>query len=347
MDLKQQIAQLLIAGFKGDRLQPDSTLAADLRDRRLGGVILFDRLLAEKLPDNNIRSPEQTARLCADLQDCAGGDLLIAVDQEGGMVSRFRPERGFPVTASAGRLGSSPTTAETARAADQTAEMLAGLGINLNLAPVVDLDIEPDNPIIGRYQRSFSADPSVVCRHAEAWIDAHRRRGILCCLKHFPGHGSARADSHLGFVDISDSWREDELLPYRNLIDCGKADLVMIGHLFNLRLDPLLPATLSAATIDGLLRRGLGFAGAVITDDMQMRAITGRYGLVEACVMALTAGADSIIVGNNLEHDPLIVDGLTTGIMQAVRQGRLSEQRIEEAWRRIRKLKHCIARKTL
>ena len=346
MDLEQQIAQLLITGFKGDRLLPDSTLAADLRDRRLGGVILFDRLLAEGLPDNNIRSAGQTARLCADLQQCAGGDLLIAVDQEGGMVSRFKAERGFPVTASAARLGISALPEATESAAGQTAGMLAGMGINLNLAPVVDLDLEPDNPIIGRYQRSFSADPAVVCRHAAAWINAHRRRGVLCCLKHFPGHGSATADSHLGFVDISDSWREDELLPYRRLIAGGQADLIMVGHLFNRHLDPLLPATLSAAVIDGLLRRDLGFTGAVITDDLQMRAITDRYGLVEACVMALTAGADSIIVGNNLEHDPAIVATLVAGIMQAVRQGRLNGRRIDEAWRRVRTLKQRIARKT-
>ncbi|KAB2890131.1 MAG: glycoside hydrolase family 3 protein [Desulfobulbaceae bacterium] len=345
MDLEQQIAQLLLIGFKGDGLLPHGTLASDLRDLRLGGVILFDRLLAEKLPDNNIRSAEQTSRLCTQLQDCAGGDLLIAVDQEGGMVSRFKAERGFPVTASAGSLGRA-TTADTAASAAITAEMLARLGINLNLAPVVDLDLERDNPIIGRYERSFSADPAAVCLHAEAWIGAHRQRGILSCLKHFPGHGSAVADSHLGFVDISDSWREEELLPYRSLIDSGKADLVMIGHLFNRRLDPLLPATLSPAVIGGLLRRDLGFTGVVITDDMQMRAITERYGLVQACVMALTAGVDIIIVGNNLEYDPLLARKLATGILQAVRQNQLSEERIGEAWQRVRRLKHHLTRKT-
>jgi beta-N-acetylhexosaminidase len=346
MHIEQQIGQLLLIGFKGDRLLPHSTLAAELRDRRLGGVILFDRLLAEKLPDNNIRSAEQTARLCAQLQDCAGGELLIAVDQEGGMVSRFKADRGFPVTASAGRLGRT-TPADTATSAAVTAGMLAGLGVNLNLAPVVDLDLEQDNPIIGRYERSFSADPAAVCLHAGAWIDAHRQRGILSCLKHFPGHGSSVADSHLGFVDISDSWREEELIPYRTLIGSGQADMVMIGHLFNCRLDPLLPATLSSAVIGGLLRRDLGFAGVVITDDMQMRAITGRYGLVDACVMALTAGADIIIIGNNLEYDPLIARKLVTGIMQAVRQGRLTESRIGEAWQRVHRMKHQLTRKTL
>ncbi len=344
MDLPQQIAQLLIVGFKGDRLLPDSTLAADLRDRALGGVILFDRLLAEKRADNNIVSATQTARLCAELQDCAGGRLLIAVDQEGGMVSRFKAERGFPVTASAGCLGRSGDVGLTAINAACTAEMLSTLGINLNLAPVVDLDVENDNPIIGRYQRSFAADPAVVGRHATAWITAHRRRRILTCLKHFPGHGSALADSHLGFVDISAAWREEELVPYRTLIADGMADLVMVGHLFNSRIDPLLPATLSLAAIDGLLRRDLGFDGAVITDDLQMRAITDRYGLAEACVMALTAGADILIIGNNLQYDPLIVGTLIARIVEAVRQGRLAEERIHTAWQRVRKLQNFIHR---
>lgn len=344
MDLPQQIAQLLIVGFKGDRLLPDSTLAADLRDRALGGVILFDRLLAEKRADNNIVSATQTARLCAELQDCAGGRLLIAVDQEGGMVSRFKAERGFPVTASAGCLGRSGDVGLTAINAACTAEMLSTLGINLNLAPVVDLDVENDNPIIGRYQRSFAADPAVVGRHATAWITAHRRRRILTCLKHFPGHGSALADSHLGFVDISAAWREEELAPYRTLIADGMADLVMVGHLFNSRIDPLLPATLSLAAIDGLLRRDLGFDGAVITDDLQMRAITDRYGLAEACVMALTAGADILIIGNNLQYDPLIVGTLIARIVEAVRQGRLAEERIHTAWQRVRKLQNFIHR---
>jgi beta-N-acetylhexosaminidase len=339
MNLNQQIAQLLIVGFKGDRLIPGSTLAADLREGALGGVILFDRLIAEGLADNNIRSADQTARLCADLQDCAGGGLLIAVDQEGGMVSRFKAERGFPTTVSAARLGNSGEPGNTRLNAACTAEMLRSLGINLNLAPVVDLDLRSDNPVISRYERSFSPDPATVSLHAAAWIEAHRSKGILCCLKHFPGHGSSLEDSHLGFVDITGAWQDQELEPYRRLIGEGMADAVMIGHLFNSRLDPLYPATLSRATIDGLLRRDLGFQGAVITDDMQMKAITDHYGLAEACVMALTAGADILIIGNTLLFDPEIVQKTVARISEAVRQGRLPEERILEARQRVDGLK--------
>ena len=344
MRLEQQIAQLLIIGFAGDRLSLTSQLALDLKETGLGGVILFDRLLANNTRDNNILSAEQTGTLCKDLQECAGGDLLIAVDQEGGRVSRFKAERGFPTTDSAARLGLSKDPAVTRDSALQTADMLAGMGINLNLAPVVDLDLREDNPIISRFERSFARDQAEVSLHAAAWIDAHRQHGILSCLKHFPGHGSSAVDSHLGFVDISETWDPIELEPYRALIDSGRADIVMAGHLFNSRIDRHLPATLSRPTIDGLLRHELGFSGPVITDDMQMRAITDHYGLAEAIVMALTAGADIIIIGNNLQHDPLIARKIISHVIGAVMEGDLAEERISEAWQRVQELKRTIHR---
>jgi len=346
MHLEQQIAQLLIVGFAGNCLAPDSQIALDLREMALGGVILFERLLATKSRDNNILSAQQTKKLCKDLQDCAGGNLLIAVDQEGGMVSRFKAERGFPTTESAAQLGQERDPAATHDSALKTANMLANMGINLNLAPVVDLNLFADNPIISRYERSFSSDPIEVSRHAGAWIDAHRQHGILSCLKHFPGHGSATADSHLGFVDISETWQPIELEPYRELIASGRADTVMVGHLFNSHFDNQLPATLSRPTIDGLLRQDLGFSGPVITDDMQMRAITDHYGLAEATVMALTAGADIIIIGNNLHYDPLIVRNVVRHIARAVRDGKLAEERILEAWQRVQELKGILHRCT-
>lgn len=339
MNLENQIAQLLITGFQGHRLDPRSQLALDLRQLSLGGVILFDRLLAKKLPDNNIISEEQTKALCSDLQDCAGDSLLIAVDQEGGKVSRFKAERGFPTTASAAALGRFRDSAATRASALGTARMLHGMGINLNLTPVVDLNLRDDNPIIARYERSFAGEAALVSLHAGAWIEAHREEGILCCLKHFPGHGSSASDSHLGFVDISETWDQVELAPYRDLIGTGQADAVMTGHLFNNRLDPQWPATLSKLTIDGLLRHDLGFSGAVVSDDLQMRAITDRYGLGEAAVMALTAGVDILIIGNNLEYDPLIVRKLVSHISRAVKEGLLAEERIFAAWQRVQQLK--------
>jgi len=336
--LTRKIGALITCGFAGDKLDPTHPVRSHIEELDLGGVILFDRLIAQQLTENNITGREQLTNLTTALQECAGGELLICVDQEGGRVSRFRGEHGFSTTPPASELGHSPD--HNTEAARQTASMLAGCGVNCNLAPVVDLDLFPANPIIGKYGRSFGNDPQVVIARARSWIEEHRSQNIVTCLKHFPGHGSSRTDSHLGFVDISETWQETELLPYQALIVENSADMIMVGHLFNNRLDPEFPATLSPATVQGLLRTRLGFNGVVISDDMQMKAITARYGLAEACIQALNAGVDMLILGNNLEHDPQLFVNIHTALTEAVAEGRVSEYRIEEAWNRVQSLKH-------
>jgi beta-N-acetylhexosaminidase len=344
LSLEQKIGQLFILGFTGDTVTADHPIAQDISKRNLGGVILFDRCLAQSKDINNIVNAEQLSLLTASIQDLAEGTLLVAVDQEGGRVSRFKKERGFPVTPAAIELGSSPDLQSTIASAQQTARMLRDVGVNLNLAPVVDLNAYPENPIIGKWGRSFSADPSVVTAHSGAWISEHRQRGILSCLKHFPGHGSSRTDSHLGFVDITDTWQEAELLPYQQLISAGQVDAIMIGHLFHKKFDEQYPATLSRATIQTLLRRRLQFEGVVITDDMQMKAITGHYGLEDACCKALVAGVDLLIIGNNLDHDPFILTRVMEAILRGLDEGTITEARVEKAWSRIQKFKHSIAK---
>lgn len=344
MNLEKEIGRLIIAGFQGADVSTASPIITDIRQRNLGGVILFDRFIAERRPSNNIISAEQTAGLIADLQNSAHGNLLVAVDQEGGKVSRFKQERGFPVTPAAAVLAQTRDTMATDAAATTTAAMLAEMGFTLNLAPVVDLNTNPDNPIIGRFQRSFSADPTAVADHARAWISAHHRRGIRCCLKHFPGHGSSRTDSHLGFVDISASWQHCELAPYRRLIAEGMADAVMTGHLYNAHLDSRFCATLSPPTITGLLRGELDFTGPVLSDDLQMRAITERYGIGRAACLALAAGIDVIVVGNNISYDPDIVRHIIASVCEAVANGTLSEERIHQAVRRVESLRQPVGR---
>lgn len=342
LSLAEKIGQLFLVGFAGDVLTPGHPLAADIADGYLGGVILFDRLVAHGKDTNNIIDAEQVAELTASLQNLAKEKLLIAVDQEGGRVSRFKKERGFPETPGAATLGGAIDCTLTADSARQTAAMLRRAGVNLNLAPVVDLNVYPENPIIGRYGRSFAAEASVVAAHAAAWIAEHRRQGIGCCIKHFPGHGSSRADSHLGFVDITDTWREEELEPYRLLLGREPAPAVMVGHLFHKKFDQLHPATLSQATLRSLLRGSLNFRGMVVSDDMQMKAITSRYGLAEGCCRALAAGVDLLIVGNNLDHDPQIFNTLRAAVLAAVNRGELTEERIDEAWSIVRNFKETV-----
>ncbi|MBT8328110.1 MAG: hypothetical protein KJN87_00270, partial [Desulfofustis sp.] len=212
MNVTTHLGSLLIVGFLGPTLDQGMPIHRDILDYGLGGVILFNRCLHNPDQTANIVSPGQLKELCTELQNLAPRTLLIGVDQEGGKVRRLWPEAGFEDLCSARQMGSdTDDTALTREQAQTTAAMLAELGINCNFAPVVDLNTNTSNPIIGTLERSFSDDPLHVARHAAAWIDAHRARGVLSCVKHFPGHGSSAADSHLGFVDISESWERHEL----------------------------------------------------------------------------------------------------------------------------------------
>ncbi len=337
--IKEKIGQLFMIGFEGATLSKNDPVAVDIAERNLGGVVLFDTLLAKKCATNNIVSPTQVADLTSTLQDLAAGNLLIAVDQEGGRVARLKEQHGFPATPDAETLGRTGDPGETTRCSHQVARMLNSLGINFNLAPVVDLNVYRKNPIIGVYGRSFSSNPDIVFENTAGWIKAHGQEGVLSCLKHFPGHGSSRNDSHLGFVDISTTWNEIELQPYKDFIARGYEEAIMVGHLFNSRFDKSHPATLSYATLNGILRRQLGHKGVIVSDDMQMRAITDQYGLADSCCRAISAGVDLLIIGNNLCYDPHILERAQAEILRALTDGKLTEERIEEAWSRIQHFK--------
>ncbi len=342
MDIEQQIGQLFLIGFQGTAVTEDSPIVEDIRLRNLGGVILFDRFLAGKQPQNNIISASQVRSLTHSLQGYADCPLLIAVDQEGGLVKRLKPAAGFPETASAQTLGDTNDISQTRIHAACTAAMLSEAGINFNLAPVADLNIYPANPVIGALQRSFSSSSDTVITHASQWVAVHKKQNILSCLKHFPGHGSSRTDSHLGFTDISSSWNREELLPFQSLIRSGHADSIMLAHVFHKELDPTFPASLSPAVVTTLLREQLGFDGLLLTDDMQMKAITNAYGLEEAVCFALAAGVDMIIVGNNLDYDPHILQKLISAVLQAVKEKKISEERIQQAWKRVQLAKEML-----
>ena len=340
MNLPMPLGSLLIIGFPGPTIDREMTIHRDIIEYGLGGVILFNRCLHNPGQAVNIVSPEQLTHLCSELQNLASGTLLIGVDQEGGKVRRLRPEAGFEDLISARQMGANPNAAVLTRAqADTTAAMLASLGINCNFAPVVDLNTNPDNPVIGALDRTFSDDPADVARHAAVWIDAHRAHGVVSCLKHFPGHGSSAADSHLGFVDISASWEHRELEPYRLLLQRDKVDLVMTGHLFNHHLDGDHPATLSAPIVDGLLRDQLEYQGVVVSDDMQMKAISDHYSFEEAVCRALAAGVDMLVFGNNLDYDSDICPRAVKAIEDGLARGMLSEERLRSSLDRIKMLK--------
>ena len=327
--LRAMIGQMLIIGFPGTAPSEawPSRIAGMIRAGEIGGVILFGY---------NIVTPGQLKTLNASLR--AANPALppfLCIDQEGGQIQRLTRAQGFVGLPSAKRVATMDQAAAY-RFYRQSAQELADLGFNVNLGPVVDLDTYPENPAIGRKGRSYASDPKTVIAYAMQFIDAHEQAGVLTVAKHFPGHGSARKDPHREPVDIAATWSEDELDPFRTLIDDHFVDMVMVGHLYHPRFsDGFLPASLSKRAITGELRNLLGFQGLVITDDLDMGAVTGRYSVEAAAVLAIGAGADLLIVANRPEADADVAPRIVAAVSRAVEEGVIPRARIEESYRRI------------
>jgi beta-N-acetylhexosaminidase len=321
---------MILVGFNGTTMgDMDSTIAEALRNGTAGNLVQFDR---------NVVSPDQLSTFMAALTQLAPVVPLISVDQEGGYVARLRPDKGFPETVTAQYLGTQDL-ATTRQYADSIASTLKAAGINLNLAPDVDVNVNPDSPAIGHFERSFSADPEVVAQHALEFIKAHHDHGVLTTLKHFPGHGSATTDSHLGFTDVTNTWTQKELIPFQRIVDAGQADVIMTAHIVNSNIDDGVPATLSQPTITGILRDQIGFDGVVVTDDMQMGAIRQYYGFESACQRAIVAGADMLSLANQLEYDSDLATKAFNALMAGVQNGTITEDRIDHSYQRIMALK--------
>ena len=337
LTLREKIARMIVTGFRGLTVDEAPWIVEAIRDQGLGGVILF----AQDEPTGNLRnvqSPAQVAALIDELRALAPDrQLIVAIDQEGGLVTRLSPEHGFPPVLSQAAVGEDGRDAVRAWA-DGLATTLGSVGVNLNLAPVVDVDVNPDNPAIGALGRAFSADPSVVARDAAIEIRAHHRRGVRTALKHFPGLGSATVNTDDGVADVTATWTRAELVPYQALLADGLVDVVMAAHVFNGQLDPAAPASLSAATVDGLLRGELGFDGPVITDDLHAAAIRNTFGFDEAVPRAIEAGCDLLLAANQQVHEVTVVDKIIDLVEQAIDSGRLTEARIDASVARIERL---------
>jgi beta-N-acetylhexosaminidase len=336
-----QLGQLLLVGFRGTDVDAETDLERLICRVRVGGILLFGR---------NVVEPSQVARLTGRAReiarDCGAPALLIAVDAEGGQVMRLGPAAGYTPTLSARELGASNDLALAELEGRRIGQRLRSAGINWNLAPVVDVGYNPANPVIVGYGRSFGANPRHVVALAGAWIRGMHTAGILTALKHFPGHGSSFADSHHGFVDVTDTADlAIELLPYRELIAENLADSIMTAHVFNSRLDRRYPATLSTPTLTGLLRGRLGFDGVVVSDDLRMGAIEQRYGIDRAAVLTLEAGVDIVLIADDRLPDGRSAAEVAVGaVRHAVGTGRLPLERATAALARVRALKHRVER---
>ncbi len=331
--LERMIGRMLVVGFDTPEINASSKVVDYIKRYDLGGVILFDRFYEDRNRSKNIQNPAQLQALTKALESYSNKPLLIALDQEGGKVERLKAREGFVHTPSANAIGSEN---EAKAAYDALSNMLHVNGINTNFAPVVDLAVNPKNRVIYQLGRSYGDNPLHVSRYADIFLHSMRQKGIIGALKHFPGHGSSLGDSHEGFVDITKTWSEIELEPYKKLIQKGAVQMIMSAHVFNAKLDPKYPATLSYKINIELLRNRMGYHGVIISDDMQMKAISANYSLKEAVTLAINSGVDMLLFGEQLGHEDF--DALIRMIAAQVKSGAIKRERIIEANRRIEAL---------
>lgn len=328
MTVEEKVGQVMMGFFRGPTLSGEQEQR--IRDLHLGGVILYGS-------SGNIENNSQVAALIESIQRTAraagGVPLFVSIDQEGGLVARLtQGVTLFPGNMALGATGSETLSADSA---EVTARELRALGITMNFAPVVDVNSNPANPVIGI--RSFGSSPEEVARLGTAQIAPYRSSRVVCTAKHFPGHGDTSVDSHIGLPIVNhDLVRLEavELLPFRAMV-AGGIPAVMTAHVVVPALDPSgLPATLSAPILS-FLRNEIGFSGLIVTDSMGMGAIVKGWGIEEAAVLSFLAGADILLFGADTGHEPAEQDGIYQALLTAVKSGRIPMKRLDESVRRI------------
>ena len=316
-ELERLASSCIFPGFEGPTV-PD-WLRRRLAEG-LGGVVLYAW---------NVESREQLPALTDDLRS-ERSDLLVAIDEEGGDVTRLEASTGSSYPGN-GALGVVDDVGLTERVAASLGAELADAGVNLDFAPVADVNTNPQNPVIGI--RSFGADAELVARHVAAFVRGLQLSGVAACAKHFPGHGDTAVDSHLA-LPLVERLDEVALVPFRAAIEAG-AQSIMTAHIVVRSLGDE-PATMSREILHDVLREELRFTGMVVTDALEMKAISAGAGVEEGAVRAIAAGADALCLGHDLFDESVVA--VRHGLVEAVRSGRISEERLADAATRVRRL---------
>lgn len=337
LDIK--IGQMILIGMP--KAEVDARVLDEVKRGKVGALIFFEKNIPNK--PNAFASVKN---MTWTYQKAASIPLFICIDQEGGKVNRLKEKYGFTRSITAGALGKSRSLDSVAFYAEATAATLAGLGFNVNFAPVVDLAIT-ENTVIFKPERAYSANEDTVALMAAEVVKQHRKFGVITALKHFPGHGSSKEDTHFGVADVTNTWNERELTPYKKLVDANMVDAVMTAHIVNKNLDSNgYPGTLSKEILDGILRKRLGYRGVVFSDDMQMHAISKNFGLEESIKLAINAGVDILCFSNNISgSDERTVDKVHSIIKKLVASGEIKPERIDESFQRIVQLKSRMGNK--
>lgn len=330
--LREKIAQMLMVSIEGTEAELNSEVLTIVKDLKIGGIIIFEKWGKRVI---NIKSQNQLAEFTKSIKRTAEYPIWIAIDQEGGKVSRLKEKYGYPPTITPEEIGDINKIWFTKMQAMKQAMMLNSSGINMNFAPSLDININPKSPAIGKLKRSFSSDPKIVYNIAEIYYDIQKDSGIVSVFKHFPGHGSAVTDSHNGFTDITNTSSKSELEIYNKFINAGKCDAIMCSHLFNSNIDSEYPASLSKKTLTNLMRNEIGYEGLFITDDIGMKALSENWTTEEIIKLSINAGVDIIMVlrGNSYYYRQII-----NLIEKMVIKDEIPLSRINESYTRIMKL---------
>lgn len=325
MTLDEKIGQMMFAGVSGTALQQETTSL--IQKAKVGGLILYG---------NNLETPQQTVTLMNDLMAANSNNrlpLFLGTDQEGGKVIRLPGAlKNFPTNKKIGDINQSKFSFEIGQL---LGEQLKAFGFNLDFAPVLDVNSNPNNPIIG--DRSFSNDPAIVSKLGIQTMKGLESEQVIPVVKHFPGHGDTSVDSHLELPKVTKSLNDLnqlELVPFKEAINNG-ADVVMVAHILLPKIDPQYPSSMSKEIITGMLRKQLGFDGVVMTDDLTMKAITNHYAIGQAAVDSIKAGSDIILIA----HEYANITAAIEAVKIAVSNGEITEERINESVQRIVKLK--------
>jgi len=331
--LEEMAGQMIVVGFSGDDVSDASVrnLTAEIAGSGIGGVMYLKV---------NVKSRAAVEAMNTAFLAAAPNGLkpFITLDQEGGAVERLTGAVGFREVPGAETVAAEYTPEQSEPIYESMADDIAAWGFNVNFAPVVDLSVNPNNQVIAKFGRAFSAKPEEVTDYAEAVVAAHHKAGLITAIKHFPGHGSSTADSHEGYVDITRSWSPDELSPYARMFNDGYADFVMVGHLINRNYSDQ-PASLAPEWIDGVLRTDLGFTGVVISDDLEMGAIRQHYDLKETVIRAVRAGVDVLLFSNTATPRASLPDEVRAILVAEAEADPAFKARIEQSYSRIIALK--------
>jgi beta-N-acetylhexosaminidase len=339
-ELRDRIGQMVMVGFRGITAAEAQPTIRNIADGTVGAVVVYD-VDAETGGPRNIQSREQLRDLIGALKAASKMPVLVAIDAEGGFYHRLKEKYGFAPATPAAEMGERNDLGFTRGAAGSIASELADVGIDMNLAPVLDL-LNPANLTVSARRRSFSSDPDMVAAQAREFVLAHHDHGVLTAAKHFPGMGGVLRPYSPGLGELIEAWSTKELEPYRALINEGLLDAVLTTRVTHAELDPDLPGCLSPTIIDGLLRREMGFDGVVISDALEMLAIWDVYGFERGTILAVNAGIDVLLYCNESGIVPYSDDrgpDAVQVVLDAVARGEIAESRINQACGRILALK--------